>query len=70
MINVKDLALINPGDSMSLEEFRTCYKTDVLFVPQDLSIIKLLQEFIKGKNLLLLLLTYYGSYYYSNSFTL
>ena len=35
---------------MSLEAFRSCYKTDIVFVPQDLSIIKLLQEFIKGKS--------------------
>lgn len=50
VINVKDLALINPCDNMSLEAFRSCYKTDIVFVPQDLSIIKLLQEFIKGKS--------------------
>jgi len=49
VINAKDLSLINPNDNLPVETFCSYYNTNLLFVPNDTSIIKMLQEFIKGK---------------------
>ena len=50
VINAKDLSLINPNDNLPVETFCSYYNTNLLFVPDDTSIIKMLQEFIKGKS--------------------
>jgi CBS domain containing-hemolysin-like protein len=49
VINAKDLSLINPNDNLPVETFCSYYNRNLLFVPNDTSIIKMLQEFIKGK---------------------
>ena len=48
VINVKDLALINPNDNLPIETFCSYYKTDLLFVPHNTSLIKMVKEFVKG----------------------
>jgi metal transporter CNNM len=44
------LSLINPNDNLPVETFCSYYNKNLLFVPHDTSLIKMLQEFIKGKS--------------------